>query len=150
MPVVIAQLRTGPQIDGNLSGTNGRDCLKMKESVNWTSSGLTIRLLNLKRPQLNRVEQVLTEHCNLKRHKKTTGRDESSLCPKCSLDDETSNHHVGNCKLYQDICVKYFGITKTTVHNVVTKCNINKLATRLKEVGRLFEFDQKPNKTTLT
>ena len=39
--------------------------------------------------------------------------------------DETPNHHVANCKLYPDIRVEYFGITKTTVHNVVTKCNIN-------------------------
>ena len=53
-----------------------KDCLRMKESVGWTSSRLTIRLLNLKRPQLNRVEQLLTGHCNLQRHKKTTGRAE--------------------------------------------------------------------------
>ena len=119
-----------------------KDCLRMKETVDWTSSRLTIRLLNLKRPQLNRVVQVLTGHCNLQRHKKTTGRAESSLCPKCSLEDETPNHHVGNCEVYQDIRVKYFGTTKTTVHNVVTKCNINKLATYLKEAGRLSEFDQ--------
>ena len=113
----------------------------MKVSVGWTSSRLTIRLLNLKRPQLNRVVQVLTEHCNLQRHKKTRGRAESSLCRKCSLEGEIPNHHVGSCKLYQDIRVKYFGITKTTVHNVVTKCNINKLAKYLKEVGRLSDFD---------
>ena len=114
----------------------------MKESVCWTSSQLTIRLLYLKKPQLNRVVQVLTGHCNLQRHKKTTGRAESSLCPESSLEDETPNHHVGYCKLYQDICVKYFEITKTTVHDMVTKCNINKLATYLKEAGRLSEFDQ--------
>ena len=56
-----------------------KDCLRMKESVGWTSSRLTICLLNLKRPQLNRVVQVLTRHCNLQRHKKTTGHAESSL-----------------------------------------------------------------------
>ena len=95
-----------------------KDCLRMKKSVGWTSSRLTIRLLKLKRPQLNRVVQVLTGHCNLQRHKETTGRAESSLCPKCSLKDETSSHHVGNYKFYQDIRVKYFGITKTTVRNV--------------------------------
>ena len=92
----------------------------MKESGGWTSSRLTMRLLNLKRPQLNKVVQVLTGHYNLQQDKKTTGLAKSSLCSKCSLEDETPNHHVGNCKLYQDICVKYFGITKATVHNVVT------------------------------
>ena len=100
----------------------------MKESVGWTSSRLTIGLLNPKRPQLNRVVQVLTGHCNLQRCKKTRGRAESFLCPKCSLENETPNHHVGNCKLYQDIRVKYFIIIKTSVHNVVRKCNVNKLA----------------------
>ena len=77
-----------------------KDCLRMKECVGWMSSRLTINLLNLKRSQLNRVKQVLTGHCNLQRHKKTTGRAESSLCPKCSVEDETLNHHVGNYKLY--------------------------------------------------
>ena len=53
-----------------------KDYLRMKESVGWTSSRLTMRLLNLESPQLNRIEQVLTRHCNLQRHKKTTGRAE--------------------------------------------------------------------------
>ena len=114
----------------------------MNGSGSWTSSRLTIRLLNVKRPQLNRLVQVLTGYCNLQRHKKTTGRAELSLYPKCRIKNETPNHHVGNCKLYQDIRVKYFGLTKTTVHNVVAKCNINKLATHSKEAERLSEFDQ--------
>ena len=35
-----------------------KECLRIMESVGWTSSRLTIRLLNLKRPQLNRVVQI--------------------------------------------------------------------------------------------
>ena len=42
-----------------------KDCLRMKESVGLTSSRLAIRLLNLKRLQLNTAVQVLTRHCNL-------------------------------------------------------------------------------------
>ena len=49
-----------------------KDCLRMKESIGRTSSRLTIRLLNLKRPQLNRVVQVLTGHCDPEQHKKTS------------------------------------------------------------------------------
>ena len=64
------------------------------------------------------------------------------MCPKCSQEDEVANRYIGNCKLYQDIRVKYFGISETTVHDVVTKSNIKKLATYLKEAGRLSEFDQ--------
>ena len=57
-----------------------KDCLRMKESVGWTSSRLTIRLLNLKRPQINRVVQVLTGLCNLQRHKKKLQVVLSLLC----------------------------------------------------------------------
>ena len=42
---------------------------------------------------------------------------ESFLSPKCGREDETPNHYVGNCKFYQDIRVKYFGSTTTTVLN---------------------------------
>ena len=70
-------------------------CLRLKEFVGWTSSRLTVRLLNLKRPQLNRVVQVLTGHFKLHLHKKTTDRAESSLCPNCCLEDETPTYHVG-------------------------------------------------------
>ena len=42
----------------------------MKESVEWTFSQLIICLLNLTGPQLNRVVQVLTGHCNLKDKRK--------------------------------------------------------------------------------
>ena len=77
-------------------------CLRIKESVGWTFSQLIIHLLNLKGPQLNRVVQVLAGHCNLQKHKKTTGRAEFSLRPKCSQEDETPNHNVtSKCKLYK-------------------------------------------------
>ena len=35
-----------------------KHCLRMKESLDWTSLQLTIRLLSLKRPHLNKVVQV--------------------------------------------------------------------------------------------
>ena len=89
-------------------------------------------LLNLKRSQLNRLVQVLKGHCNL----------QVVLSLLCSLQYETPNHHTGNCKLHQGIRVTYFRIIKTSVHDVVTKCNINKLARYLKEAGRVSEFDQ--------
>ena len=73
-----------------------KDCLRMKEFIGWRSSRLTKRFLNIKRPQINRVVQVLTGQCKLQRHKKTADRAESSLCPKFSLEDETPYDHVGN------------------------------------------------------
>ena len=35
-----------------------KECLRVEDSVGWTSSLLTIRFLNLKRPQINRLMQV--------------------------------------------------------------------------------------------
>ena len=59
---------------------------------------MTIRLLNLKRPQLSRIVQVLTGHCNLQRYKKTTGSAEFSLFPKRSLEDENT---ISSCRQLQ-------------------------------------------------
>ena len=52
---------------GKFMWNKRKDCLRKKEYVGWTSSRLTISFLNLKRPQLNRVVQVFTGHCNLQR-----------------------------------------------------------------------------------
>ena len=78
MPAVLARLRTGSQIDGNLCGMNER-LLEDKGvcRLDVFSTNNSLRLLNLKRPQLSRVMQVLTGHCNLQRRKKTAGRVES-------------------------------------------------------------------------
>ena len=71
--------------------------------------------------------------------KNSAGRAESSLCPTGSLKDETPNHHFRNCKLYQDICVKYFGITKTTVHDVVTRGGVEDTRLEAKAKDNLYE-----------
>ena len=41
-----------------------KDCFSMKESVDWTSSSLTIRLLNLRRPHLNKNNNNSSYSCN--------------------------------------------------------------------------------------
>ena len=75
-----------------------KDCLrtKKKKNADWASPQLTQRLLRLKRPRINEVLQDLTGHCNLQKHRCTMGHDVSSTCPKCNLEEETPNHHVGN------------------------------------------------------
>ena len=77
-----------------------KDCQRTKENVEWAPPFLTHRLLSLKRPRLNEVLQVLTGHCNLLKHRKTSGHDVSSTCPKCNPEEETPNHHVGECSYY--------------------------------------------------
>ena len=36
------------------------------------------------------------------------GHDVSSICPKCNLEEETPNHHVGECTYYQALRMKIF------------------------------------------
>ena len=119
-----------------------KDCLSTKENVEWASPQLTRRLLSLNRSRLNEVLQVLTGHCNLQKHRKTTGRDESPTCPKCNLEEETPNHHIGACTYYQALRRKVFGKEKTTIKSVVQKLNINLLAKYLQQAGRLAEYGQ--------
>ena len=77
------------------------------------------RLLSLKR--FNEVLQVLTGHCNLHKQRKTIEHDVSSTSPKCNLEEETPNRHVGECNHYQDLRKKVFGIGTeiTTIKSVV-------------------------------
>ena len=119
-----------------------KDCLRTKEYVEWASSQLTQRLLSLKRPRLNEVLQVLTGHCNLDKHRKTIGHDVSSTCPKCNLEEETPNHHVGESTYYQALQKNVYGKEITTIKAMVKKLNINLMAKYLQQPGRLAECDQ--------
>ena len=110
--------------------------------MEWASPQLTRRLLSLNRSRLNEVLQVLTGHCNLQKHRKTTGRDESPTCPKCNLEEETPNHHIGAYTYYQALRRKVFGKEKTTTKSVAQKLNINLLAKYLQQAGRLAEYGQ--------
>ena len=89
--------------------------LENKKNVEWASPQSTQRLLRLKRPRLNETLQVLTGHCNLQKHRSTMGHDVSSTCPKCNLEEETPNRHVGECTYYQALRMKIFGKEKTTI-----------------------------------
>ena len=66
----------------------------------------------------------------------------SSACPKCNLEDETPNHHVGECTYNQALRKKVFGKEKNTVKSVVENLNINLLAKYLQQAGKLAEYGQ--------
>ena len=92
--------------------------------------------------RINEVLQVVTGHCNLQKHRSIMGHDVSSTCPKCNLEEETSNHRVGDCANYQALRKKIFCKEKTTMKSVVEKLNINLLAKYLQQAGRLAEYGQ--------
>ena len=70
------------------------------------------------------------------------GHDVSSTCPKCNLEEETPNYHVGECTYYQALLKKVIGKGKTTIKSVVEKLTINLLAKYLQQAGRLAEYGQ--------
>ena len=119
-----------------------KGCQRTKENVEWAPPFLTHRLLSLKRPRLNEVLQIITGHWNLQKHRKTIGHDVSSTCPKCNLEKETPNHHVGECSYYQALRKKVFGKEKTAIKSVIKSLNLNQLAKYLQQAGRLAEYGQ--------
>ena len=70
------------------------------------------------------------------------GHDVSSTCPKCNLEKETPNHHVGECTYYQALRMKVFGTEKNTIKSMVEKLNINLPAKYLRQALRLAEYGQ--------
>ena len=108
-----------------------KDCLRKKESVEWASPQLTQRLLRLKKPTISEVLQILTGHCNLQKHRSTIGHDVSSTCPKSNLEEETPNHHDGECTYYQALRKKVFGEEKN--HN-----KVGGQKTKYKPTGKVF------------
>ena len=116
--------------------------LENKKKCRMGFAQLTQRLLRLKRPRINKVLQVLTGHCNLQKHRSTMGHDVSSTRPKCNLEEEIPNHHVGECTYYQSLRKKVFGKEKNLIKSVVEKLNINLLAIDLQQAGKLAEYGQ--------
>ena len=122
------------------SWTNRGDCRRTKEVVSWVTPSLTVKLLSLSRSQLHLIMQMLTGHCNLQKHKKTTGRAADSCCPKCGKEDETPDHHIGQCVSYQNIRKECFGNITVSMKTVMANKNIKTLAKYLKQAGRLSEY----------
>ena len=119
-----------------------KDCRKTKEVIDWVSPRLSNRLLSLHRPQLHSLMQVITGHCNLQKHKVTTGRATQPCCPKCGTEDETPDHHVERCQTYQDVRAKCFGKQNISIKTILTNSNVKSLARYLSEAGRLTEYEQ--------
>ena len=57
-----------------------------------------------------------------------------------NVEEETHNHHAGECVFYQKLRKKIFG--KNTANSVVNKLILSKLATDLQQAGKLAEYGQ--------
>ena len=119
------------------------DCARTKEHVGWASRRLVSKILGLHRTQLNQIIQILTGHCRLMKHMRTTGRANTSFCPKCGSEEETPEHHVSRCDFYQDIRQRFFGSEHVSIRKLMDNMNVRRLIGFLQQAGRLAEHDQR-------
>ena len=115
-------------------------CRKARRAmpVIFPSNGLAIQALS--RASIRLVLQALTGHGNLNRFKYATGRLDSPVCHKCGTEAETPNHHVGRCPTYLRLRVSCFGLPELTLEEIMREGWIGRLASFLREAGRLNEF----------
>jgi ribonuclease HI len=118
------------------------DCRQSKEAMPGTESSIASSLMRLSRGDMWLVTQMITGHCNLARHGVITGRASDALCPKCFEEEETPNHHVGECAYYEVERRTLLGKNRTSLREVLDARNVKSLARYLSTTNRLREFAQ--------
>ena len=85
----------------------------------WPSS-YTKSLSNLGRNKLGAATQYLTGHdCELNYHlNKYKPYSISKLCPHCDMEDETTNHFIGQCPMWFNKRGRYFNCYYTSVSEI--------------------------------
>ncbi len=116
------------------------DCRQTQEAVGWVTQGLVEKLASLSRADLRIALQAITGHCNLNRHRKLQGKVKDGLCPKCYEEDETPEHVVGQCLFWEGERVRWFGVSQTTIGQILAAKNVRSLVGFLRETGRLENF----------
>lgn len=122
--------------------TERPDCRQTKEAVGWAETHLTHKFMQMNRRDIGLVTQVITGHANLARHRHIQGKTTNPECPKCFEDEETPNHHVGQCLYYEKERVATLDKKTTTLREVVRTKNLKRLAKYLRETNRLAEFPE--------
>jgi len=120
------------------------DCRQTKQALRSPSAKLSRKLLNLNRTNLRRVCEIITGHNSLNRHQSLIGRAGSPTCPKCWEDEETAQHHLGDCLYYGYERMSILGAIDISIEEVVSKMNIHKMVEYLQATERLEEWKEEP------
>ncbi len=119
------------------------DCFRQtKEAVGWAEPWLTKKILQSSRRAARLITQMLTGHCSLQRHRYISKLARDETCPKCLMEDETPNHHVGECAFYEVERVQTLGVRRTSIRDVLKDKNVGALSGYLKLTKRLEEFQE--------
>ncbi len=111
-----------------------------KELVGWAEPWLTKKILQSGRRTARLITQVLTGHCSLQRHRFISKQVRDETCPKCLMEEETPDHHVGECPYYEVERVQTLGVRQTSIRDVLKDKNVGALGKYLKLTKRLEEF----------
>jgi len=111
-----------------------------KEAVGWAPAWLKQRLLKMNRKGARWITQMITGHCSLSVHRYRAKMVADETCPKCLMEPETPDHHVGKCIYYEKERRETLGTPRTSLKAVLDSRNLGSLMNFLEETKRLEEL----------
>lgn len=98
---------------------------------------LSKNLLDLSRPNIKRVVEVITNHCSLNKHLFDIGYEDSPMC-SCGLEEETGSHLIGNCPKYHRIRTVLLGKPEISLAELtLDKLDLQRLVKFLNSTRRM-------------
>jgi ribonuclease HI len=124
----------------NISWRSLAACHHTRHLVDAPNRRLSECLLSLERSRLRLVVQVLTGHGNIASFRYRTGHIDSPRCGGCGADCESMEHHVEACPAYARGRSRHLYGVLTNLCDLVAHRKIRRLASFVKEAGRLEDF----------
>jgi ribonuclease HI len=111
-----------------------------KEAIGWAPAWLKQRLLKMNRKGARWITQMITGHCSLAVHRFRAKKVADDTCPKCLMEPETPDHHVGKCIYFEQERRETLGVNSTSLKAVLDSRNIGSLMNFLERTKRLEEL----------
>ena len=125
-------LRQRTKTQHNLHWATLRDCKQARAALPSVNTGLSRRLLQLRKAQLRIVTGALTGHAPFNKHLFTLGITDSPLCRGCKEAEETAAHILMEYTSVANYRATYLG-TPRSLREVTS--DIKKLVGFLEELG---------------
>ena len=84
-------------------------CRQSKLMIAGPDREKATKLLGLSREELRLLVGILTGHCGLNRHLSVMGVKKDPICPMCGLEEEDTQHYLGECTVYLNLRLAIFG-----------------------------------------
>ena len=140
--IIKADIKKRIELDHRLEWESREDCRQSKEAIGWPKGKLAQKLLRLSRSDLRSVIEILTGHNSLNRHRHVTGQLGDPTCPKCLMEPETAQHHIGECLYFRTEREQTLGKHTIRINEITENLNIKSLLRYLQSTGRLEEWKE--------